>query len=211
MGTNALQKQRKRTKDVEKNAEKRSPTVTFLHPKSSYHLERMKKISFRTDVLPLKDELFRLALRITLDRADAEDVVQETMIKVWNRRDRWDEIESMEAFCMTICHNLALDKQKRVGNQNSSLEEGHETVDRSYSANPEEQAVQRDRVELVRKLIDALPVKQRTCMQLRDIEGKSYKEIATICKITEQQVKINIFRARQIIKQKFMEHEQYGL
>ena len=171
----------------------------------------MKKISFRTDVLPLKDELFRLALRITLDRADAEDVVQETMIKVWNRRDRWDEIESMEAFCMTICHNLALDKQRRAGNQNSSLEEGHEAIDRSYSANPEEQAVQRDRVELVRRLIDTLPVKQRTCMQLRDIEGKSYKEIAEICDITEQQVKINIFRARQTIKQKFMEHEQYGL
>ncbi len=50
----------------------------------------MKNISFRTDVLPLKNELFRLALRITLNRDDAEDVVQETMIKVWNRREQWD-------------------------------------------------------------------------------------------------------------------------
>ena len=46
----------------------------------------MKKISFRTDVLPLKNELFRVALRITLNREDAEDVVQETMIRVWNKR-----------------------------------------------------------------------------------------------------------------------------
>ena len=44
----------------------------------------MKEISFRTDVLPLKNELFRMALRITLNRDDAEDVVQETMMKVWN-------------------------------------------------------------------------------------------------------------------------------
>ena len=72
----------------------------------------MKKIDFRTDVLPLKNELYRLALRITLNPAEAEDTVQDTMIKVWNRREQWDEIESIEAFCLTICRNLALDKAK---------------------------------------------------------------------------------------------------
>jgi RNA polymerase sigma-70 factor (ECF subfamily) len=175
----------------------------------------MKEISFRTDVLPLKDELFRLALRITLNRADAEDAVQETMLKVWNRRDRWAELESIEAFCLTICRNLALDKLKRADNQNTSLGDeeggGEEPADRSYAANPEEQAVQRDRVEQVRRLISQLPEKQRTCMQLRDIEGKAYKEIASVLAITEQQVKVNIFRARQTIKEKFQQLEQHGL
>ena len=42
----------------------------------------MKTISFRNDVLPLKNELYRLALRITLNSAEAEDVVQDTLIKV---------------------------------------------------------------------------------------------------------------------------------
>ena len=171
----------------------------------------MKEISFRTDVLPLKNELFRLALRITLNHADAEDVVQETMMKVWNRRESWNEIESMEAFCLTICRNLALDRQKRMENQNATLDEGHDRADRSYASNPEEQAVQRDRVALVRKLMEQLPEKQRTCMQLRDVEGKAYKDIAIVMGITEQQVKVNIFRARQTIKQKFNEYEQYGL
>ena len=168
----------------------------------------MKKISFRTDVLPLKNELFRLALRITLNREDAEDVVQETMIRVWNRRDQWEQIESIEAFCTTICRNLALDKTKRASNQDASLDnEGHDAPDHSYSANPEEQAVQRDRVERVRRLMDLLPEKQRTCMQLRDVEGKSYKEIATVMDISEQQVKVNIFRARQTIKQEYLKQE----
>ena len=174
----------------------------------------MKEISFRTDVLPLKDELFRLALRITLNRADAEDVVQETMLKVWNRRDSWAELESIEAYCLTICRNLALDKMKRAEHQNTSLEEGgggDEHADYSYASNPEEQAVQRDRVELVRKLMSQLPEKQRTCMQLRDMEGKPYKEIADVIGITEQQVKINIFRARQTLKLKFQQLEQHGL
>ncbi len=172
----------------------------------------MKEISFRTDVLPLKDELFRLALRITLNRADAEDVVQETMLKVWNRRETWDTLESIEAFCLTICRNIALDKLKRADNHSATLEEdGMDRADRSYDSNPEEQTVQRDRVTMVRKLIDQLPEKQRTCMQLRDMEGKPYKEIAKVMGITEQQVKVNIFRARQSIKEKFQQIEQYGL
>ena len=171
----------------------------------------MKKVSFRNDVLPLKNELFRLALRITLNRAEAEDVVQETMIKVWNRRDHWDEIESIEAFCLTICRNISLDKIKKAENQNQSIEEGHDAPDLSYTSNPEEQAMQRDRIQLIRQLINHLPEKQRSCMQLRDFEGKSYKEIAQVLGISEEQVKINIFRARQTIKQKFIETEDYGL
>ena len=47
----------------------------------------MKKISFRNDVLPLKDLLYRLALRITLKHEEAQDIVQDTLIKVWNKRD----------------------------------------------------------------------------------------------------------------------------
>ena len=43
----------------------------------------MQELSFRNDILPLKDKLFRLALRITFDRAEAEDVVQETLIRVY--------------------------------------------------------------------------------------------------------------------------------
>ena len=172
----------------------------------------MKEISFRTDVLPLKNELFRLALRITLNRADAEDVVQETMLKVWNRRQQWEQIESIEAFCITICRNLALDRMKKADNQNAALDdEGYDAPDHSYSANPEEQAMQRDKVERVRMLINQLPEKQRTCMQLRDVEGKPYKEIASILNMTEQQVKINIFRARQTIKEEYLKQEKYGL
>ena len=172
----------------------------------------MNKISFRNDILPLKNELYRLALRITLNPAEAEDVVQETMIKGWNRRDQWDEIDSIEAFCLTICRNLSLDKMKKMTNQSQSLSEGeHDTPDHSYSSNPEEQAVQQDRITLVRRLISELPEKQRSVMQLRDFEGKSYKEIADIMAISEEQVKVNIFRARQAIRQRFIETEKYGL
>lgn len=170
----------------------------------------MKKVSFRNDVLPLKNQLYRLALRITLNSAEAEDIVQDTMIKVWNQRERWDEIESMEGFCLTICRNLALDRMRKAENQNDSLDKTMEQrPDRASS--PFEHAVTQDRIQLVREIINTLPEKQRSCVQLRDIEGKAYKEVAEILSITEEQVKVNIFRARQTIKQKFQNLENYGL
>lgn len=177
------------------------------------YAERMKNISFRSDVLPLKNELYRLALRITLDSAEAEDVVQETMIKVWNRRDEWGRIDSMEAFCLAVCRNLALDKTRKRANQSSSLDgvSSTDTPDRSYTSNPEKRVIDRDRIALVRRLIDNLPEKQRTAMLLRDFEGRSYKEIASVMDISEQLVKVSIFRARQTVKKKLEETENYGL
>ncbi len=163
----------------------------------------MKTISFLSDILPLKNELYRMALRITMNAADAEDVVQETMMKVWNRRDQWNQIDSIEAFCLTICRNLSLDKVRRMDNQTQSLDAAYDPKDHGVASNPEEQAIQSDRIRLVRQMISQLPEKQRSCMQLRDMEGKSYKDIATILNITEEQVKVNIFRARQTIREKF--------
>ena len=134
-------------------------------------------------MLPLKNKLYRLALRITLNPEDAEDTVQETMMKVWNRREQWEQLESMEAFCMTICRNIAVDKTRKMGSSEQSLDnDEHDAPDHSHSANPEEQA-----------------------------EGKSYKEIAVIMGISEEQVKVSIFRARQTIKQKYIQAEEYGL
>lgn len=167
----------------------------------------MKNISFRNDVLPLKNVLYRLALRITLRHEDAEDIVQDTLIKVWNKRDEWQDIESIEAYSLTVCRNLALDRIKRKDRQNESLDDIQLDQGATAVTNPYEQMLQKDRIELVRRIVNALPEKQRTCMQLRDFEGKTYKEIAAIMDISEDQVKINIFRARQAVKQKYQQIE----
>lgn len=170
----------------------------------------MKNISFRDDILPLKNQLFRLALCITLNRFEAEDIVQDTLIKVWNRRSDWEDIDSIEAFSLTICRNLSLDRIKKKENDNNSLEDV-KGVEPLSSSNPQDRMIQADRVNLIRQIVDSLPEKQRSCMQLRDFEGKSYKEIAVILDITEEQVKVNIFRARQAVKQRYLKLDNYGL
>lgn len=160
-------------------------------------------------MLPLKNQLFRLALRITLSREEAEDIVQDTMIKVWDKRYEWSNIDSIEAYSLRICRNLSLDRLKKRDNQNDSLEE--EQLDTVHTSTPQDRLIDQDRLRVVKEIVDSLPEKQRSCMQLRDFEGKQYKEIADILGITEEQVKVNIFRARQAVKQRFQKIEQYGL
>ena len=157
----------------------------------------------------MKDLLFRLALRITLNRQDAEDVVQETMIRCWNKRDSWQDIDSIQAYATTICRNLALDCTKRMGRKSKDIADtDNSTMQQSTddnSDNPLRKMIDSDRMKQLESLINQLPEKQKICLQLRDFEEKSYKEIAEMLQITEQQVKTNIFRARQTIKQRFIE------
>lgn len=169
----------------------------------------MQEISFRDDILPLKDKLFRLALRITFDRAEAEDVVQDTMIRVWNKREEWTQFGSIEAYCLTVAKNLAIDRSQKKEAQNVELTP--EMEEESEISGPYDQLVNNERMSIIYRLINELPEKQRLIMQLRDIEGESYKEIAKILNLTEEQVKVNLFRARQKVKQRYLEIDEYGL
>ncbi|MEG1838719.1 MAG: RNA polymerase sigma factor [Bacteroidaceae bacterium] len=169
----------------------------------------MQEINFRNDILPLKDKLYRLALRITLNNAEAEDVVQDTMIRVWNKREEWIQFDSIEAYCLTVTRNLAIDRSQQKEAQNVELTpEIQESPDAS---GPYDQLVNEERMNIIHQLVNKLPEKQRVVMQLRDVEGKSYKEISALLQITEEQVKVNLFRARQKIKQQYIEIDGYGL
>lgn len=169
----------------------------------------MKKLSFRDDVLPLKDKIFRLALRITLSRAEAEDIVQDVLIKVWNRRDDLTEVDSIEAYSLTVCRNLSLDRLQRKENDNVNLDDAPPTE--ADDAPPDLQMIRNERIDNIKRLIERLPIPQRAAMQLRDMEGKTYKEISAITGQTEEQVKVNIFRARQYIRKQIEKIENYGL
>lgn len=169
----------------------------------------MHTISFREDILPLKDKLFRLALRITFDRGEAEDIVQDTLIRVWNKRDEWQQMDSIEAYCLTIARNLAIDRSQKMESQN--LELTPETQEMPDAKMPDQLMEQNEQLSIIHRLINELPEKQRSILQLRDIEGKNYKEIAVILGLTEEQVKVNLFRARQRIRLKYNEINDYGL
>lgn len=177
----------------------------------------MNEIDFRHDLLPLKNKLFRVALRITLDRPEAEDVVEDVLVKTWEMRHSPEllRVQNLEAYCLTMTRNLALDRSQRREAQNVSLDDAdheHITREKADPAPLPDQIMERDdRLQWVRELFNQLPEKQRTVMQLRDIEEHSYQEITEIMQITESDVKVTLFRARQALKQLIQNTPHNGL
>jgi RNA polymerase sigma-70 factor (ECF subfamily) len=131
------------------------------------------------------------------------------MIRVWNKRDEWPQFDSIEAYCLTIAKNLAIDRSQKMEAKNVELTP--EMEDATDASGPYDRLVNSERLKLIHQLINELPERQRVVMQLRDIEGKNYKEIADVMQLTEEQVKVNLFRARQKVRQRFLAIDGYGL
>ena len=159
--------------------------------------------AFKKRVLPIKNKLYRMALRITANPAEAEDVVQEVFIKVWEQRDSMDEIQNIEAWCMQMTKNRAIDKRRLRYNQAEGLEKAYGLS--SDNHDPGRQAELNDAVGQVKVLMAELPDSQKMAMQLRDIEGMAYQEICETLDMPLNQVKTNIFRARKHIRSKLLQ------
>jgi RNA polymerase sigma-70 factor (ECF subfamily) len=99
-----------------------------------------------------------------------------------------------------MARNLALDRQRMKVNQTENID----GMDFFSSSSVESTIEHEERISTIRQAMEQLPEKQRVAMQLRDFEGLSYKEISNIMEITEDQVKVNIFRARQSVKSKLI-------
>ena len=161
-------------------------------------------MDFKRDILPLKNIIFRTALRITLNREEAEDIVQDCLVKIWKQTQTGAEIQNLESYALTMSRNLALDRKKLSANRVISLvEEQHDTQD-EHQVLPDEQLMRDETTSIIEQIVNRLPEKQRTVMQLRDIEGKSYKEIAEVLSITESDVKVTLYRARQQVREEYL-------
>ena len=170
----------------------------------------MKQIDFRKDLLPLKDKIYRMGLRITLNAQEAEDLTQDTLIRAWNKRDELAQVTNIEAFCIAICRNLALDRVARRENANASLEaEAVNPYDNEPT--PDEKLERDEKLKRIHQLFNALPERLRTALQLRDIEEMSYAEAAQTMNISEDLFKVTLHRARKAIKTQYEKIENYGL
>ncbi|MBI1226797.1 MAG: sigma-70 family RNA polymerase sigma factor [Bacteroidetes bacterium] len=158
----------------------------------------MNQLEFKTKILPIKNRLYRFALGIVGQAAEAEDVVQEVFIKLWNNRQHMAEISNVEAWCITATKNLSIDKLRSKHQRMVPMAAGFDLHD--HAATPYDETVTHDVFNQVRGLMNRLPDKQRDIMQLRDIEGLSYQEIADQLNVPMDQVKVYLFRARKAVR-----------
>lgn len=141
---------------------------------------------------------------------EAKDVVQEVFIRVWNGREQMDQVHNWEAWCMRITKNLSLDRiRSMTRKQTHPLEE---SFDLHHDAlTPHESTEVRESMQRITQLIATLPEKQRQVIHLRDVEGYTYNEISEIMELDMNQVKVNLFRARNAVREKLVKINAYGL
>lgn len=162
--------------------------------------------TFKIEVLPLKNKLYRLAKRLLGNMQEAEDVVQEVFLRLWARKDRLEELKSIEAFAMTITKNLSLDKLKSKGYRSDDLTERNEQV---MNATPYKSLELNDSYKKVLKIIDTLPEQQRLIIHMRDIEEYDFEEIADIMKLSVNTIRVNLSRARKKVRETLVKTYDY--
>lgn len=149
----------------------------------------------------LKDKMFRISLRIVRDREEARDVVQDSLVKIWKSREKIASVENKNGYCMMIARNMAIDKLRSRKIDTSDIDDHYDL--KSNASDPERLAIVRDELRQVKEIIATLPENHRTVLELRDIDGYSYKEISEISGYSIDKVKIYLHRARLKLKEHF--------
>jgi len=161
----------------------------------------MDKSIFNRLMADLRPKLYRFALAHIKRADEAEDVVQDVGLKLWERRDELAEVQSVEAYAMSAVRNRCLDYARSPHNRNHQL---IETLDAAHEQTPYESLEQTDMVAFVRKLINRLPQQQQMVIRLRDVEGYELEEIAEILKMNANTVRANLSRARQKVREELL-------
>lgn len=161
----------------------------------------MELETFKISVLPLREKMLNISLRLVEEKADAEDIVQEAFLKLWRIRNELEQYNSVEALAVTMTKNLALDKLKT---RKSFTDESDLMKLDSGMKNPAEQLEQQDTVDCIRRLIETLPTIQQAIIRMKDIEGYELSEIAEITGTQIENVRVNLSRARKKIREQFL-------
>ena len=160
---------------------------------------------FKSDIIPLREKLFVLALKIMEDEAEAEDAVQETLLKLWSKREQLGDIANPAGFAMQTTKNICIDKIRVKKN----AVEANDFYIGANENTPYSQTEIADSITLIRRIIDTLPELQKIIIKMRDIEGYELEEIAEITGTQVNAVTVNLSRARKKVRDQFISISNY--
>jgi RNA polymerase sigma-70 factor (ECF subfamily) len=168
----------------------------------------MTQLEFINTVKRLEDKMFRLAKMMLISTDEAADAVQEVFTKLWIKKEQLNSISNRDAYFMRAVRNYCLDRIKSKQASESRLD----SVSFMMSTKSEERRYETlEAVSIVEQLLYELPEKQRMIVQLRDVEGYEYFEIAQILEMNENAVRTALSRARKTLKNQLIKYYEYGL
>ena len=172
--------------------------------------------SFEAEALTYVDSLYRTALRLTRNPADAEDLVQETYLKAFRAAGRFEPGTNLRAWLFTILHNTALNRARDRARDTVSIDS--DAVERAADADfgraietPETLLLRATLAPELQAAIDALPDAFREAVWLRDVEEFSYAEIADMLEIPVGTVMSRISRGRRMLFQRLKDKQGIAL
>ena len=156
--------------------------------------------------------VFSVALRITADRSDAEEVAQETFIKVFSALPDFRFRSSIKSWIYRIAVNTALNFMRgEAKKRQKKVTYDDDIFTPQKGNNPASGLERKENEKAVRTLLGRLNPDFRACIVLRDIEGLSYKEISSVLNININTVRTRIKRARTHLINYIREGEDHGL
>jgi len=150
-------------------------------------------------------KLFLIAYRILNNRQEAEDVVQEVFMKMWMMKEKLDKYDDVTALAVTMTRNSSIDIIRKSRNM-SSDDGGKVLTVRDPSLTPFETMVSSENRQIISRIIDELPDEWRNLVQMREIRGMSYEEIACIKGLNINNLRVMLSRARNLIKENYLKY-----
>ncbi len=151
--------------------------------------------------------IFRIAYRITGDAGKAEDLCHEAFIKYYERGKPLPDMTQAKYWLIRVVKNLTLNSEKRKSRERRAVER-LKRISPLSAVSEEETYIKKESKEEVQKALSVLPYNFRIVLILKEYEGLTYKEIGSIMGITEGNVKVRVFRAREKLSLYFKEAEQ---
>jgi RNA polymerase sigma-70 factor (ECF subfamily) len=157
----------------------------------------MNSKDFKQKIFSLSERLFPMVSRILGNHANAEDAIQEIMMKLWVKRKKIENHPNISGFVFLTARNYCFDilKKKRLQMDEYSIDFKVTTAE-----NVQQQLEWKELNILVKEMLKKLPEQQGTILMMRDIDGYEFHEIATITKLKVEHIRVLLSRARKQLK-----------
>ncbi len=164
----------------------------------------MNQETFKNTVFVLKDEMYRFAKRFLVSSDEAQDLVQDLMMKFWQKKDELAGL-NIKSYALKCVKNECLNKLK------------HETVKQNFQNFADFQLHRSELYKMevnnlkekIINFINELPEKQKMVIHLKDVEEYEVSEISEVLEMEENAVRVNLMRARQKVKEQITQLMNY--
>ena len=157
----------------------------------------MNSKQFQHQVVPLSERLFPMVSRLLGNKTDAEDAIQEIMLRLWNKRKQLAKHPNLPGFVFLTARNYCLDVLKKVKPDFDDLPDQINAL--VWATEDSNTLEEQELAKLIKQLVSRLPQQQQTVLVLHDLDGLEYHEIAEISGLKIEHIRVILSRARKFV------------